>query len=196
MLIIRFIHLKSSKIYRCLIVWGHNIRIVIIPSILAFTFLGLVNPLFKFSFSQLIGYNLLFPATWLGSNGSTYFITDPLISTYWASKLILPSLGMSLIVNALVTSLIVFRIIKVFREVRPTSDQQIGGGSTLRYIIFVLIESGMAMFAIQLVRFVLTIVPTEFSCLPIIIGIHQMFNVIIKILRSFLTLYIYIYIYI
>ena len=103
---------------------------------------------------------------------------------------------MSLIVNALVTSLIVFRIIKVFREVRPTSDQQIGGGSTLRYIIFVLIESGMAMFAIQLVRFVLTIVPTEFSCLPIIIGIHQMFNVIIKILRSFLTLYIYIYIYI
>ena len=31
---------KSSKIYRCWIVWGQNIRIVIIPSFLAITLLG------------------------------------------------------------------------------------------------------------------------------------------------------------
>ena len=31
---------ESSKIYRCWIVWGKNIRVVIIPSILAITLLG------------------------------------------------------------------------------------------------------------------------------------------------------------
>jgi hypothetical protein len=31
---------KSSKIYRCWIVWGQNIRVVIVPSILAITYLG------------------------------------------------------------------------------------------------------------------------------------------------------------
>ena len=31
---------KSSKIYRCWIVWGKNNRVVIVPSILAITFLG------------------------------------------------------------------------------------------------------------------------------------------------------------
>ena len=31
---------KSSKIYRCWIVWGQNIRVVIIPSFLAIAFLG------------------------------------------------------------------------------------------------------------------------------------------------------------
>ena len=31
---------KSSKIYRCWIVWGRNIRVVIIPSFLAVAYLG------------------------------------------------------------------------------------------------------------------------------------------------------------
>ena len=31
---------KSSKIYRCWIVWGKNIRVVIIPSLLAITYIG------------------------------------------------------------------------------------------------------------------------------------------------------------
>ena len=31
---------NSSKIYRCWIVWGCNIRVVVIPSILAFAFLS------------------------------------------------------------------------------------------------------------------------------------------------------------
>ena len=32
--------LKSSKIYRCWIVWGKNIGVVIVPSLLAITFIG------------------------------------------------------------------------------------------------------------------------------------------------------------
>ena len=35
-----FYSLKSSKIYRCWIVWGQNIRVVIIPSFLAIVYLG------------------------------------------------------------------------------------------------------------------------------------------------------------
>jgi hypothetical protein len=37
---IRFIHLNLRKIYRCWIVWGQNIHVVIIPSLLAIPYLG------------------------------------------------------------------------------------------------------------------------------------------------------------
>ena len=52
MLIIHFklaplIHLKSSsKIYRCWIVWGQDIRIVILPAFLAIAYIGQFNPHF------------------------------------------------------------------------------------------------------------------------------------------------------
>ena len=42
-IIISIIYIHSSqfsKIYRCWVVWGRNIRVIIIPSILAFAFLG------------------------------------------------------------------------------------------------------------------------------------------------------------
>ena len=96
-------------------------------------------------------------------------------------------------VNTLVTGLIVFKILKVFLEVKPTSvERTLGstGGTKLRHIIFIIIESGMALFAIQLVRFVLsTLLPGEAEAGPatafrltfeIVVGIHEMFNVIIK----------------
>ena len=87
-------------------------------------------------------------------------------------------------VNTLVTGLIVFKILKVFLEVKRTSGDSPGGGTKLRHIIFVIIESGMALFAIQLVRVVLYSLPME--SVPAINGvnlaiiINQMFNVIIR----------------
>ena len=90
-------------------------------------------------------------------------------------------------VNTLVTGSIVFKIYKVFLEVRPTSvEQALGslsstGGHKLRHIIFIVIESGMALFAIQLVRVVLYSLPVESPAINgvnIVIGINQMFNVI------------------
>ena len=99
-------------------------------------------------------------------------------------------------VNALVTGLIVFKIRKVFLEVKATSVEQTlgslssGSGDTkLQHIIFVIIESGMALFAIQLVRVVITslvasqVVETATSvtiALNFIISIHEMLNVIIR----------------
>ena len=69
--------------------------------------------------------------------------------------------ALSLIVNALVTGLIVFRILKVFLEVETTMtsvERTLGstGGTKLRHIIFVIIESGMALFVIQLIRVIVS----------------------------------------
>lgn len=87
-------------------------------------------------------------------------------------------------VNAVVTGLIVFKIFKVFTKVKPTSDEKtlgaIRSGSKLLPIMFVMIESGMVLFAIQIVRVVLTIVPNEPADVGfhLTIGIHEMLNVI------------------
>jgi hypothetical protein len=101
-------------------------------------------------------------------------------------------LATSMVMNALTTGLIVFKILKVFLELKPTSvEQTLGslgstGGSKLRHIIFIIIESGMALFAIQLARVVLTSLAmqttsTEFTGpvvrMELLIGIHEMFNV-------------------
>ena len=98
-------------------------------------------------------------------------------------------------VNTLVTCLIVFKIHKVFLEVKATSvDRTLGsfsstaGNPNLQHIIFIIIESGMALFAIQLIRIVLTVIVAaqlltnlngiEIALNSVIVS-HQMLNVII-----------------
>ena len=92
-------------------------------------------------------------------------------------------LALSMTVNALVTGLIAFRIFKVFQEVKTTADEISGvtGGSTLRRVIFIIIESGMALFSIQLARLVITIVGAGYAGIYLISGIHGILNVIITI---------------
>jgi hypothetical protein len=73
--------------------------------------------------------------------------------------MILTSLIASMTVNALVIGLIVFRIFKVYREVKGVTslDEKslgVAGGRKLRSIMFVIIESGMTLFVIQLVWFI------------------------------------------
>ena len=106
----------------------------------------------------------------------------------------LASFGLSMTVHALATCLIVFRIRQVFLEVKPTSVERTLGsteGTTLRHIIFVIIESGMMLFAIQLVRFALVDLPSvPNSYLTFIVAINEMFNVIIKIC-SFILLILF-----
>jgi hypothetical protein len=108
----------------------------------------------------------------------------------------LTGLATSLAVNALVTGLIVFKILEVFLEFKPTSVERTLGsaeGSKLGHIIFIIIESGMALFAIQLVRVVFTTlvaaktVSTAWIGMDFVIGIHEMLNVII-ISTSFASL--------
>jgi hypothetical protein len=103
-------------------------------------------------------------------------------------------------VNTLMTGLIVFKILKAFKFLefnKPTSVERTlsslssTGGSKLRHILFIIIESGMALFAIQLVRVVLSILVLQIVQngfagfapplvgLEFVIGIHEMLNVII-----------------
>ena len=91
-------------------------------------------------------------------------------------------------VNALMTGMIVFRILKA-TGVTPTSIERTLGsteGNKFRHIMFIIIESGMALFAIQLVRIVLEFVSVPVEELPFlevagnfVIAINQMLNVII-----------------
>ena len=79
----------------------------------------------------------------------------------------------------------------MFAEVRRTSlEQTLGltGDTALRHVIFVIIESGMSLLVVQLVRVIIgnvnvpmgtteyTIITTAFY---IDVGINEMFNVII-----------------
>ena len=118
-----------------------------------------------------------------------YIRGDLSLVAIWSEILGVTGIALSMTVNALVMSLIVFRIIKVFREVNPTSDERRLGataGSTFRSMIFVLIESGMTLFSIQLVRLILASLETwagrlaVFKAYPLIAVIHEMFNVIIR----------------
>ena len=106
------------------------------------------------------------------------------ILVLWAERLLATSLAMSLTVNALVTGLIVFKIVKLFREVNSAGITQ--SRSTLQRVIGIIIESGMALFAIQLARLVSTIMliltydHRAYCAFILSICIHQMANVIIK----------------
>ena len=91
-----------------------------------------------------------------------------------------------MIVNALVSGLIVFKIFKVFQQVKLTSDEKtLGsiGGRKLYSIMSIIIESGMILFSIQLVRFVTGIVNTDDGAYAywIIVPIQEIFNVIILV---------------
>ena len=102
-------------------------------------------------------------------------------------------LGISFTVNAAVTGLIVFRILKVYNEVEPTFEYRTLGnsgpaGAKLRSIMLIIIESGMAMFAIQLIRVVLT--GLQNKGFYISGDINKIFNVIIPslVISTFILL--------
>ena len=126
---------------------------------------------------------------WIAANCPTIIVQGQIGIPNWGYLLALASFSGSMTVNALVTGLIVFRIFKVFREVKDvtTSNEKslgITGGSKLLSIIFIIIESGITLFAIQLVR--LTIYATglgtdaENDVYQLIVSIHQMVNVVIS----------------
>jgi hypothetical protein len=146
-------------IYRCWIVWACDFRVVIIPSFLAFAFLGIA----------------------LSSNGSVVALPNGIFAQDWTIPVTASSIVLTMTVNALVTGLIVFKIFKVFTKVKPTLAEKTLGAtrrSTLLPVIFILIESGMVLLAIQIVRVVLTIVPNEPADVGfhLTIGIHEMLN--------------------
>jgi len=156
---------QAILIHRCWIVWGCNICVVIIPSILAFAYLVM----------------------WMAAVGSNFIEQTSIDQPVWGARLTLTSLTASMTVNAVVTGLIVFRIFKVFRKgksVTTSEDKSFGTRPTrrnkLRSAIFIIIESGMALFAIQLARVVITATQlstdAEEDAFQVIGSIHEMLN--------------------
>ena len=114
----------------------------------------------------------------------------PTLKDSW-SALYITSLAATMAVNGLVTGLIVFRILKVFLEVKAANTSVEGtldstGSTKLRHIIFVIIESGMTLLVIQIVRLVLSIMDPNTLTRPVadalnyFVVINNMFNVIIR----------------
>ena len=190
------IHLTIQKIYRSWIVWGCNIRVVIIPSFLAFAFLGTLIYL-----HSVTDFNLWFLAIWIATGTAPLWVVNGKFGVpEWTNTLGMAGIALSMTVHALVTGLIVFRILKVFQGVKTATvdDQNLGdsGRNTLRRVIFIIIESGMALFSVQLTRLVVgivaTIVTTDAAndAYPLISGIHEILNVIMTISCSYVILLI------
>jgi len=118
--------------------------------------------------------------------------------------MIITSFILSIVVNTLVTGLIVFKIRKMFLDVKAASfttsvEQTLGttaGGTTgmlqVQRVIFIMIESGMALLAVQLARFVVYyFLPIdseselEIEAYSLIDGIYEMMNVIISSVRFY-----------
>ena len=168
--------------------WSHNIWVVIVPSFLAITYLGQSINLHLISLEA--DFNLSPLGTWLATAGSSIFVQGQIDQANWGEVMIIISFATTITVNAMVTGLIVFKILRAFLEYKPpTVEQTLGSVSSvedtkLRHVIFVIIESGMALFAIQLLRFVLFEQPEDSELATIIyiliIGINQMLNVIIR----------------
>jgi hypothetical protein len=118
----------------------------------------------------------------------------------WGTPVMLTSFAASMAVNTLVTGLIVYKILRVFLEVKATvtsvertlgSFSSNSGGSRLRHILFVIIESGMALFVVQLIRIVFLTLPVESapSSYNIVTAINQMLNVSIESVHLYFFLF-------
>ena len=170
---------------------------MIVPSFLAFTFLSTLIYL-----HSLTDFDPWFVAIWIAEGVAPVSIVQGLpYVPEWSNTLVIAGLALSMTVNTLATGLIVFRIFKVFQEVKTATadDQNLGvtGGSTLRRVIFIIIESGMALFSVQLTRLVVGIVASivatnasYYNAYLLMVSIHEMLNVIMTINHCYVILLI------
>ena len=111
----------------------------------------------------------------------------PTLKVTWI-PLVTTSYAATMAVNGLVTGMIVFRILTVFLEVKAATASvertlDSTGGTKLRHIIFVIIESGITLLVIQLVSMVLwavgpgTFAGPVFFAIDYLSVIGEMFNV-------------------
>ena len=162
--------------------------------IMAFTFLG---PQLYFEVGSFADSTLSPLVMWMLSLGGNFISGSNVDSTTWCTNVTTASLVLSMALNALVTSLIVYKIFVVFREVKAvtTSDEKSLGvtrGGKLRYVMFVIIESGMILFSVQFARVVSTALRTngstsDLNAFNFIVSFHEMLNVTTTIFSSFLT---------
>ena len=160
----------------------------IIISIRILTYINLHSPTHDF--------NLWFLAIWIMGGTAPLSAVQAQYYSPRSNTLAIAGLPLSMTVNALVTGLIVFKIFKVFKEVKTgTADDEsfgVTGGNTFQRVIFIIIESAMVLFSIQLTRLVAALVTTDAAnnAYHLITGIHQMLIVIMTINDCYVILLI------
>ena len=109
------------------------------------------------------------------------------------NKLFFTGLAASMVVNALMTGMIVFRILKVTGATSFEQTSGSTGDNKVRHIMFIIIESGIALLVTQVVRLVLGFISMEagqwMGFRPFedfVIVISQVLNVIIILRTVFL----------
>ena len=97
-------------------------------------------------------------------------------------EIFLTSMAVSCAVNAFMMGLTVIKLFKVYLEVKPLYSVTFGATrrNKTQHIMFILIESGMALFCIQLALLVLYIVWAIKICQPI----YCIYEMIIVITNS------------
>ena len=176
--------------------WGRNIYVVVLPSILAIAFLGqsnLVNP----RLTSLTGLFNLFPpslALWLACANASQILPNGILQAPWGTWMGVASIILSMIVNAYATGLIAFKILKVQRDVSKSTvtSRTLGNYGGIKYwnVLSIIIESGMVLFCIQLIRVVLIVnyeitgSEIPLNALEIVIPIHEILNVSTTIISA------------
>ena len=123
---------------------------------------------------------------WTTSSGGMLILQNKIVQTSWSNALVLTSLIVSMTVDALATVLIVFRILKVFHDVKDitTSDEKslgFTGGRKLCSIIFIIIKLGMAWAMMLIIGISSTNLNLAWYTAYTFVGvIHEMLNVIIS----------------
>jgi hypothetical protein len=138
-------------------------------------------------------------ALWLACANASTILPNQILQAQWGIWMGVAAIVLSMIVNALMTGLIVVRILKAKQfQVRPELHPQALGEQTLpslelgsyggmKYwsVLEIIIESGMALFCIQLIRVVLQVIDilemtssdVPLNALVIVIPIHEILNV-------------------
>ena len=163
--------------------------------VMAFTFLG---PQRYFEVGSFANSTLSPLVMWMASLAGNSISAGEIVSATWCTNVTTASLVLSMTLNALVTSLIVYKIFVVFREFKvDTSSDKISLGVTRggkhRYVMFVIIESGMILFLVQFARVVSTALKTNgpashLNAFNFIVSFHVMLNVTKTTSSSLLTL--------
>ena len=141
----------SIKIYRCWIMWRQR-WVMVVPILLTLAFLG--ASLHNLNWDFQANVHLVVSVTTLANFPSINADPSPAVIELYFS-LVLSIFSLSLSENALVTGLLIFKILTVYRDIQGLESRvgyANGPGRDMLRIISILIESSVITFMAQLVQ--------------------------------------------
>ncbi|KAF8812068.1 hypothetical protein BYT27DRAFT_7183234 [Phlegmacium glaucopus] len=127
---------QGVMMYRCWVVWNRQVLVIVVPFILSI--ISLATSL------TLVGELVIL--------GKTQQFSHPPV---WFFPIGILSFSLSLVVNAIFTGLLVFKIVKTSLAFRRSCARNPGGKNDLLPLLCILIESGVVLFVVELLWVVL-----------------------------------------